>query len=148
RRGRGGARGRGARGSAGAAPRRASARALVAALEPLARRHTHLVLSVSGGKDAEALCRVLAPCADRVTLTRADALKSLDPVGLAPLLRALAPELDVRVVPNPHLALRAAREAAAPEDLVCATGSVYLAGVAREVLRDPAPPPAQGAPPP
>ena len=41
--------------------------------------------------------------------------------------------LDVRVVPNPHLALRAARDAAGENDLVLATGSVYLAGIARDV---------------
>jgi len=38
-------------------------------------------------------------------------------------------------VPNPHLALRAAREALAPDAVLCATGSVYLAGIARRVLR-------------
>lgn len=114
----------------------ASAQALVAALGSIPRRRTHLVLSVSAGKDVEALCGVLAACADQVTLTRADPQKSLDPASLAPILRALAPALDVRVVPNPHLALRAAREAAAAEDLVCATGSVYLAGIARVALGD------------
>jgi len=114
----------------------ASARALAAVLGALPRRRSHLVLSLSAGKDVEGICAVLAPCADRVTLTRADALKSLDPVSLAPALRALAPGLEVEVVPNPHLALRAAREAAGPEDLVCATGSVYLAGIARTVLRE------------
>jgi hypothetical protein len=45
----------------------------------------------------------------------------------------------VRVVPNPHLALRAAREGLAPDDLLCASGSFYLAGIARRVLRGPAP---------
>jgi len=112
----------------------ASARALAEALAGLPRRRTHLVLSVSAGKDVAALCALLAPCADTITLTRADASKSLDPAELAPVLRQLAPGLEVRVVPNPHLALRAARESAAPEDLVCATGSVYLAGIARAVL--------------
>jgi dihydrofolate synthase/folylpolyglutamate synthase len=113
----------------------ASLRALLAALDGIPRRRAHFVLSVSAGKDAQSLCRVLAPAADAVTLTRADPRKSLDPVELAPLLRTLAPALEVRVVPNPHLALRAAREAASPEDLICATGSVYLAGIARAVLR-------------
>jgi dihydrofolate synthase/folylpolyglutamate synthase len=80
-----------------------------------------------------AIGALLAPLADAVTLTRADRDKSLDPAGLAPLLRELAPGLEVRVVPNPHLALRAARESAGPDDLVCATGSVYLAGIARAV---------------
>jgi dihydrofolate synthase/folylpolyglutamate synthase len=82
------------------------------------------------------ICALLAPRADEVTLTRADPHKSLDPAALAPVLRALAPALEVRVVPNPHLALRAAREAAGEGDLVCATGSVYLAGIARAVWSD------------
>ena len=112
----------------------ASARALAAALERVPHARTHLVLSVSSGKDVEGLCALLAPHADRVTLTRADARKSLDPAELAPILRRLAPTLDVRVVPNAHLALRAAREEAGPDDLVCATGSIYLAGIARAVL--------------
>jgi len=45
------------------------------------------------------------------------------------------PGLDARVVPNPHLALRAAHEGAAPDDLLVATGSVYLAGIARRIWR-------------
>jgi dihydrofolate synthase/folylpolyglutamate synthase len=111
----------------------ASARALADVLDALPRRRAHLVLSLSSGKDVEAICALLAPRADAATLTRADAVKSLDPAHLAGALRALAPALDARVVPNPHLALRAAWEAAAPEDLLVATGSVYLAGIAREV---------------
>jgi dihydrofolate synthase/folylpolyglutamate synthase len=111
----------------------ASARSLAAALARVPHARTHLVLSVSSGKDVDGMCALLAPLADRVTLTRADARKSLDPGALAPILRRLAPALDVRVVPNAHLALRAAREDAAPDDLVCATGSVYLAGIARAV---------------
>jgi dihydrofolate synthase/folylpolyglutamate synthase len=114
----------------------ASARALAAVLASLPRRRSHLVLSLSAGKDLAGICAALAPCADEVTLTRADPLKSLDPVSLAPALRSLAPQLEVRVVPNPHLALRAAVESASPEDLVCATGSVYLAGIARAVLAE------------
>jgi dihydrofolate synthase/folylpolyglutamate synthase len=112
----------------------ASARALAAAIAELPRGRTHVVLSVSSGKDVEGICALLAPLADRITLTRADPKKSLDPAQLAPILRRLAPALDVRVVPNAHLALRAAREAAGAGDLVCATGSIYLAGIARAVL--------------
>ncbi|HEX2484958.1 MAG TPA: hypothetical protein VHQ66_06640, partial [Myxococcota bacterium] len=78
-------------------------------------------------------CALLGPRADFVTVTRADAAKSLDPARLAAALRALAPDAAVRVVPNPHLALRAAWEAAAANDVLVATGSVYLAGIAREV---------------
>ena len=43
-------------------------------------------------------------------------------------------DLELRVVPNPHLAVRAAVELLGPEDCLCATGSVYLAGIARNIL--------------
>jgi len=118
-----------------------SARALAQVIDALPRRRSHLVLSVSAGKDVEAICAALAPRADAVTLTRADAHRSLDPARLAAALRALAPALASRVVPNPHLALRAARETAAPDDLLVAAGSVYLAGIAREVWSECAPAP-------
>lgn len=119
----------------------ASVAALARVLDSLPRRRTSLVLSLSAGKDVDAICALLAPRADAVTLTRADAVKSLDPAQLAAALRSLAPALAARVVPNPHLALRAAREAAAPEDLLVATGSVYLAGIAREVWAEASPAP-------
>jgi dihydrofolate synthase / folylpolyglutamate synthase len=112
----------------------ASARALARALSRLPRRRSHLVLSVSAGKDLTAICEALAPHADAATVTRADAIRSLTPQEVADALRALAPRADVRIVPNPHLALRAAREAIGPADLLCAAGSVYLAGIALRVL--------------
>jgi dihydrofolate synthase / folylpolyglutamate synthase len=112
----------------------ASARALARVLARIPRLRSHLVLSVSAGKDLRALCAALAPQADTVTVTRADPIRSLTPQEVAAAVRALAPAAEVRIVPNPHLALRAARAALAPADLLCATGSVYLAGIARQVL--------------
>jgi dihydrofolate synthase/folylpolyglutamate synthase len=111
----------------------ASARALAGALATLGRRRTHLVLSVSAGKDLAAILEELVPLAERITVTRAEPARSLEPRDIAAAARAASPETSLRVVPNPHLALRAAREAAAPDDLVVATGSVYLAGIARRV---------------
>ena len=46
-------------------------------------------------------------------------------------------EAELRVVPNPHLALRAAREALREDELLCVSGSFYLAGIARRILREP-----------
>ena len=112
----------------------ASARALARVIDGLPRRRTHLVLSVSAGKDLAAVLDALLPCADEVTVTRAEPTRSLDPAALAAAVRRAAPELALRVVPNPHLALRAAAEALAPDHLLCATGSVYLAGIARSVF--------------
>jgi dihydrofolate synthase/folylpolyglutamate synthase len=115
----------------------ASARALVEALAPLPRRCLHLVLSVSEGKDLRALAGTLAGIADEITLTRAEPRRSVAPAAVAAAVAALGSPARLRVVPNPHLALRAARESLGPEDLLCATGSIYLAGLAREVFRPP-----------
>ena len=115
----------------------ASARALARVLERLPRRRAHLVLSISAGKDLDGILEALLPGADEVTLTRAEPTRSLAPAEIAAAVRRAAPGLALRVVPNPHLALRAARESLAPDHLLCATGSVYLAGIARGVLGEP-----------
>ena len=115
----------------------ASARALAATLRRLPRRRSHLVLSVSAGKDLAAICGALVPEADVVTVTRAEAVRSLDPQRIADAVRALQGRAEVRVVPNPHLALRAAREALRDDELLCVSGSFYLAGIARRILREP-----------
>ena len=113
----------------------ASARALARALAPLPRDRLHLVLSVSAGKDLLAILEALLPLADQLTVTRAEPTRSLAPAEIAAAVRAAAPQLALRVVPNPNLALRAAREAAARDSLLVATGSVYLAGIARRIWR-------------
>jgi folylpolyglutamate synthase/dihydropteroate synthase len=102
-------------------------------------RRAHFVLSVSAGKNIDAILGALLPVATALTLTRAEPSRSLDPAAIAAAARARAPQLALRVVPNPHLALRAASENLAAGDTLCATGSVYLAGIARHVLRDPQP---------
>ena len=114
-----------------------SARALARVLAGLPRRHTRLVLSVSSGKDVGSILGALLPLANDVTVTRAEPRRSLSAAEIATAVRSAAPDLPLRVVPNPHLALRAAREGLGPGDLLCATGSVYLAGIARRVLRRP-----------
>jgi len=118
----------------------ASARALAATLARIPRRRSHLVLSVSAGKDLTAICAALVPEADVVTVTRAEPARSLDPRLVAAAVKAVGPRAELHVVPNPQLALRGARESLGAEDLLCASGSFYLAGIARRVLRvEPAP---------
>lgn len=115
----------------------ASALALAEALRCVPRRAAHVVLSISAGKDLGAILAALLPLAAQVTVTRAEPARSLAPEAIAAAVRAAGPTAALRVVPNPHLALRAAREAAGPEDMVVASGSVYLAGIARRVWREP-----------
>jgi dihydrofolate synthase/folylpolyglutamate synthase len=112
-----------------------SAKALARVLAQIPRRSAHLVVSISAGKALAAICAALAPHADRITITRAEPIRSLTPAEVADAFRAVAPTLDLRIVPNPHLALRAAREGTGATDLLCATGSFYLAGIARTVFR-------------
>jgi dihydrofolate synthase/folylpolyglutamate synthase len=117
-----------------AAHTRASSEALARALVAVPSARTHLVLSLSTGKDVAGCLATLLPLADVVTLTRAEPVRSLEPAAVAEAVQRAAPTLEVRVVPNPHLALRAARESLGGDDLLVATGSVYLAGIARRVL--------------
>jgi dihydrofolate synthase/folylpolyglutamate synthase len=112
----------------------ASARALGAVIHRIGRP-TDLVLSISAGKDTGAILDALLPCARSVTVTRAEPARSLPPDEIASAVRARAPGLPMHVVPNPHLALRAAREALGRDAALCVAGSVYLAGIARGVLR-------------
>jgi dihydrofolate synthase/folylpolyglutamate synthase len=114
----------------------ASAAALAHTLARVPRRRGHLVLSVSAGKDLAAICGSLVPLADQLIVTRAEPIRSLAPEEMTAAVRRVAPELAPRVVPDPHLAVRAALEGLGPEDLLCAAGSVYLAGIARRVLMD------------
>jgi dihydrofolate synthase/folylpolyglutamate synthase len=114
----------------------ASARALVRALAAIPRRRTHLVLSVSADKDLDGMLRELLPGASQVTLTRAEPVRSLSPETVRSAVQAAAPGLPIGVVPNPHLALRAARQELAADDLLVATGSIYLAGIARRILAE------------
>ena len=112
----------------------ASARALGAVLARLPHRCGRFVLSVSMGKDLPAIVRELLPHADAFIATRAEPLRSMSAEELALALHALAPRAEVRALADPHRALEQARAETASGDLLCATGSIYLAGIARAVL--------------
>lgn len=112
----------------------ASAQALVETLEasfPPARRL--LVFAGSADKDLSGMFRVLAPHFAQVFLTRSSSSRSAPPEQLAELLRQVA-EVPLLICPSAGNAWRAAREFAKPEDLICVTGSVFLAGELRPLI--------------
>ena len=111
----------------------ASVEALTAVLDRLGGR-ARLVVSISSDKDVEGLLSLLLPRASRLTLTRAEATRSLDPARIAGIVREHSPSMPLSVVPDPRQALRATAEGLRAGDVLCATGSVYLAGIARDVL--------------
>ena len=93
------------------------------------------MLSISAGKNIGAILDALLPHAESVTVTRAEPARSLPPEEIAAAVRRAAPGITLRVDSNPRLALLAAREGISPVDCLCVAGSVYLAGIARRILR-------------
>jgi dihydrofolate synthase/folylpolyglutamate synthase len=115
----------------------ASVQALVAALQvsfPPCRRL--LILACSADKDLQGMVRVLAPHFAHVFLTRyRSSARGAAPERFAELFHQAAPGLPATICPAPAQAWDAARCAAGPGDLICITGSVFLAGEMRSLLR-------------
>lgn len=115
-----------------------SARVLAEALVELAPEGFDLLLSVSRDKNLEALLEPLLPRARRVWATCADPIRSLGAALLAERVSAKAGSMGLSITlesdPDPARATIRARQALAPGGRLCATGSVYLAGLARRVL--------------
>jgi folylpolyglutamate synthase/dihydropteroate synthase len=116
----------------------ASARALAAELAQSAPGELHLVLSLSDDKALAPWFDELLPRAASLTLTCADEHRSRDPESIAREVRARLPGLAIEVIASAPLALREVRARLAPDAVGCATGSVYLAGIARRIWREPA----------
>jgi dihydrofolate synthase/folylpolyglutamate synthase len=96
-------------------------------------RQLHLVLGVMRDKDQAGITRELFPRATTVTTTRAATARSADPRALV----ALEPiEGQSRAaVEDPEAALAHAYDMAGDDDLICVTGSLYLLGHLRPLLR-------------
>jgi len=78
--------------------------------------------------------RVLSPRFAHAFLTRyIDNPRSVPPEQLTDLLRAPG-DLPFTICPTPAEAYGAARAAAGPDDVICITGSVFLAGELRPLL--------------
>lgn len=113
----------------------ASALALRAALARLSHVEAHWLLSISSGKELEALIRILLQGASSVTLTRADPQRSLESGVIAAEVAAQYPGIPVYCLDTCAEAVIHVRKLAKPDSLICAAGSVYLAGAVREMLR-------------
>jgi dihydrofolate synthase/folylpolyglutamate synthase len=113
----------------------ASAEALVNTLrESFPAERRLLVFAGSADKDLAGMLRLFAPHFAHVYLTRfVSNPRAVPPERLAELLRGVA-ELPCTLCDSPEEAMRAARAAAGPDDLICVTGSVFLAGEVRSLL--------------
>ncbi|MFP4056355.1 MAG: bifunctional folylpolyglutamate synthase/dihydrofolate synthase [Candidatus Brocadiia bacterium] len=106
----------------------ASVRALLAALAAeFAYRRLLLVVGISSDKDVEGMLRELLPRAAFVATTASHSPRACSPDELLRRVEAL-PHPDAIACESPQEALAEARARAGPDDLVCVTGSFYLAG--------------------
>ena len=93
----------------------------------------HLVVSVSANKDVDGIAAQLAPLADAVYATRNESERSAEPAAIAGAFGI--PGVIVSTHGSVAEALDAARAAAATDDLICVTGSLYTVADARRALR-------------
>jgi dihydrofolate synthase/folylpolyglutamate synthase len=93
-----------------------------------------LIVAGSSDKDLAGILQVLTPPFAHVYLTRYSHSPRAVPVErLAEILRQQS-QTPFTLCPTPADAWRAARETAGPDDLICITGSVFLAGELRPLL--------------
>ena len=106
----------------------ASIRALLDTLEKnFSFKRLLLVVGISADKDIGGILRELVPRALLVVATKSQSPRAAGPEELVGQARAIAP-VEAVACPDPCQALALARQRAAPDDLVCVTGSFYVAG--------------------
>lgn len=93
-------------------------------------RRLILVLGILADKEREKIASVLAPLAQRVIVTRPDSPRAGDWEKLALYARRFTPH--VQAIRDISQALKMALSLAGPEDLICATGSLYMIADARK----------------
>jgi dihydrofolate synthase/folylpolyglutamate synthase len=103
-----------------------------ALLEVWPGRRLILVFGMVASHDHEGPAAVIAPLADLVIATGTAHVHPLPPDTLAAAVRPYAPAVEVQE--DRSAAVRRALSQAAPDDLVCVTGSFYLAGEVRPLL--------------
>ena len=118
-----------------AAHTEASARSLAELLGRLGAQKTHLLLSMTAGKQPDTVLRRLLPVCARVTVTRADPSRSMPPEQLAQFIRSVSPDMRVDVNEDVSNAVDSAFHGLGKETCLCVAGSVYLVGAARPRLR-------------
>lgn len=92
-----------------------------------------LVVGILSDKDARGILSELLPLADRVVFTRPSYARASDPGALAGM--SGSGDLDGDVTGNVEEGIARARELAGPGDLIIVTGSLYVVGEARALLR-------------
>jgi dihydrofolate synthase/folylpolyglutamate synthase len=94
-----------------------------------------VIVGVSSDKQYAEILRILAAYFDHFYLTKySNNPRSVAPEKLAIILDKIAPEKSYAILPAAREAWSAARSEAKTEDLLCVTGSVFLAGELRSSM--------------
>jgi dihydrofolate synthase/folylpolyglutamate synthase len=101
--------------------------------DALAGRRIHLVFGAVRDKAVDEIAGLLFPRAEKIFLTAPHQSRALSADTLAGITRHL--NARVEVLAEPETAFKAALAAAAPEDVVFVTGSLYLVGEVREIVQ-------------
>ena len=109
-----------------------SAQKLMAALRALAPyRRLILILGTSADKDLDAIAAALVPHAQMVIVTQTTHLRAADPAALRAAVQRYACGVTISAA-TVAAAVAAAAAYAKPDDLICATGSLFLVAAVRE----------------
>ena len=90
-------------------------------------------MGVSHDKNAAEMFRLLLPRADTIIFTRSDSPRAAEPEDLVALARETC-GVSSESYADSRQALDRALELAGPDDLICITGSFFLAGLLRPRL--------------
>ena len=96
-------------------------------------RRAVLVVGVSADKNVEDIASELLPLASTVILTKSRHMRAADPADIADAFTR--PDIIVETTGSVKEALERAREIASEEDLICATGSLFVVGEAIEAVK-------------
>ncbi|MBX9685622.1 MAG: hypothetical protein K2X27_02905, partial [Candidatus Obscuribacterales bacterium] len=108
-----------------------SAEALVAALKRhYPGKNLHFLLAVNSDKNIAQILDAILPASSRLIASRSQSDKAMDPELIASEASKRGKSCDVYSTSKE--ALQKALESAAPDDLICATGSLYLVAEIRE----------------
>ncbi len=107
-----------------------SARVLVQTLhDNFPRARLHLIFGASGDKDIAGMFAALLPAAESLILTHSHNARAADPTRLADL--AAPYHVETCIAPDLATALRDAQQRTKSGDVICATGSLFVAAEAR-----------------
>jgi dihydrofolate synthase/folylpolyglutamate synthase len=102
--------------------------------EECAGRRIHLVYAAVRDKSVDEIAGLLFPRAASVILTEPRQPRAISAAALKQMTEHLAPHAEV--VADPSAAMQRAIDRAAPDDVVFATGSLYLVGALRRWWRE------------